>query len=174
MSVRTLPLVALLVASCGGVDDKLALSYEGVTPIVTEADSGTAEGGDAAPVIQKPDPLCVPGASVSCTGPGACAGGQVCAVDGMSYGACECTVASVDAGPDAPDSVGQDDPREIAIKAYAVAGCHRTAADVPAYHFCEDARFGIYRYAYNCYSTPLTCVDWDQPNLRCCRYDSNI
>ena len=34
--------------------------------------------------------VCTPGQSVSCVGPGACAGGQVCEADGMSFGACAC------------------------------------------------------------------------------------
>lgn len=34
--------------------------------------------------------LCVPGESRSCTGPAGCSGGQTCAADGRSYGACAC------------------------------------------------------------------------------------
>ena len=34
--------------------------------------------------------VCTPGQSVACTGPGGCAGGQVCAADGTGYGACAC------------------------------------------------------------------------------------
>lgn len=35
-------------------------------------------------------PLCVPGASIGCVGPGGCSGYQVCASDGMHYDPCIC------------------------------------------------------------------------------------
>lgn len=35
---------------------------------------------------------CTPGASVACTGPGGCSGGQVCRSDGSGYEACVCGV----------------------------------------------------------------------------------
>jgi hypothetical protein len=47
-----------------------------------------------------PNQLCTPGASVACTGPGGCAGGQVCADDGQRLGTCECGVPGGDAGAD--------------------------------------------------------------------------
>jgi hypothetical protein len=34
--------------------------------------------------------VCTPGASVACTGPGGCAGGQVCNANGSAFGACDC------------------------------------------------------------------------------------
>jgi hypothetical protein len=40
--------------------------------------------------------LCTPGASVACTGPGGCTGGQVCSSDGAGYGGCLC--GSADSG----------------------------------------------------------------------------
>jgi hypothetical protein len=36
---------------------------------------------------------CAPGASIACTGPGGCAGGQVCNGDGSGYGSCDCASA---------------------------------------------------------------------------------
>lgn len=50
------------------------------------------------PVV--PTLLCTPGESSACVGAGGCQGGQVCATDGESFGACECGVGG-DAGPDA-------------------------------------------------------------------------
>ncbi len=37
-----------------------------------------------------PAPACVPGATQTCVGPGACAGGQSCLPDGSGFGACDC------------------------------------------------------------------------------------
>lgn len=34
---------------------------------------------------------CVPGESKACTGPGGCQGGQICSVDGKSFGLCDCS-----------------------------------------------------------------------------------
>ena len=50
---------------------------------------------DAAPVAspaapQPPARACVPGATQTCVGPGGCAGGQACAPDGATFGACDC------------------------------------------------------------------------------------
>jgi hypothetical protein len=47
--------------------------------------------------------LCVPGRSVACVGAAGCAGGQVCAADGLSYGSCECAVA-LDGAPSPLDA----------------------------------------------------------------------
>jgi hypothetical protein len=37
-----------------------------------------------------PARACVPGATQACVGPGGCAGGQACAMDGAAFGACDC------------------------------------------------------------------------------------
>ena len=42
-------------------------------------------------------PNCTPGQSVACTGPGGCAGGQVCAAEGTSFGPCQCGATMPDA-----------------------------------------------------------------------------
>jgi hypothetical protein len=42
------------------------------------------------PAVAAPTRACVPGAAQACVGPGGCAGGQVCAVDGASFGPCDC------------------------------------------------------------------------------------
>ncbi|MEZ4338521.1 MAG: hypothetical protein R3B82_18020 [Sandaracinaceae bacterium] len=51
---------------------------------------------------------CVPGESVACTGPGGCAGFQICNAEGTGFGACQC--GSPDAGLDAstPPDAGPD------------------------------------------------------------------
>jgi hypothetical protein len=41
---------------------------------------------------------CTSGASVSCSGPGGCTGGQVCNSDGTSFSACECGGAGTSSG----------------------------------------------------------------------------
>src|SRR5579863_9871815 len=41
---------------------------------------------------------CVAGQSVACVGVGACAGGQVCAADGKSFGPCLCGSTDVTVG----------------------------------------------------------------------------
>jgi hypothetical protein len=52
---------------------------------------------------------CTPGQSIACAGPGACAGFQVCANDGLRYEPCQCTSSAdaaappLDAAPDAND-----------------------------------------------------------------------
>ncbi len=51
------------------------------------ADGGAAVGGAATAV-------CVPGETRECVGPGACRGGQACARDGASWGACDCGEAT--------------------------------------------------------------------------------
>lgn len=53
---------------------------------------------------------CTPGASVACTGPGGCTGGQVCSNDGTSYGSCDCddNGNGDDSGPDGAIAAGED------------------------------------------------------------------
>jgi len=47
---------------------------------------------------------CTPGQSVACTGPGGCAGGQVCNADGTGYEACAC--GATDSGTPNDSSAG--------------------------------------------------------------------
>jgi hypothetical protein len=44
----------------------------------------------SAPLVAPSERACAPGASTACTGPGGCAGGQVCSSDGSAYGPCDC------------------------------------------------------------------------------------
>jgi len=44
-------------------------------------------------------PRCVPGASAACSTPAGCTGAQVCALDGASFGPCECAPAVIPATP---------------------------------------------------------------------------
>jgi len=57
------------------------------------ATSSTADGGTAGsstPLGGAATAVCVPGETRECIGPGACRGGQACARDGASWGACDC------------------------------------------------------------------------------------
>ena len=65
-----------------------------------------------------PAQVCAPGTSISCVGPGGCAGGQVCAADGTSYGICDCGGAA-DAGM--ADGGSADAPRDTGGP---VTGCN--------------------------------------------------
>jgi hypothetical protein len=64
----------------------------------TTTDSGKPSAAStAAPVSSTPPAVapappatCVPGATQTCVGPGACAGGQSCLSDGSGFGACDC------------------------------------------------------------------------------------
>ncbi len=53
---------------------------------------------------------CVPGTSIACAGPGACAGFQVCLPDGSGFAACECALDSSigDVHTDSPSSSDAD------------------------------------------------------------------
>ena len=58
---------------------------------------------------RRPAPACVPGMSIACAGPGACAGYQVCNAGGSAFGACVCP--SMDGGAsDAPVDSPTDSP----------------------------------------------------------------
>lgn len=103
MRLWTLTLVAM-VAACGSDDgDGLAAPVSGEGG----AGAGGAQGGAGAGGVQAgasgvvsggagqggsagAAPLCTPGVSVACIGPGACQGGQVCNLDGSGFGACDC------------------------------------------------------------------------------------
>jgi hypothetical protein len=64
--------------------------------------SRSSDGGLDATV-----PLCTPGKSVACVGPGGCSGGQACNAGGTAYATCDCG-GSPDAAPDASDAGGAD------------------------------------------------------------------
>lgn len=51
------------------------------------SDDGDGSGGNSQPAT-----LCVPGQSLSCSGPGQCAGYQICNGDGSAYLPCDCDV----------------------------------------------------------------------------------
>lgn len=53
---------------------------------------------------------CTPGASVACTGPGGCAGGQICNPAGTAFGGCQCGVSPTDAGPSSRPDTGTPPP----------------------------------------------------------------
>jgi hypothetical protein len=62
-------------------------------------------GGSASP-----SGSCIPGQSVACVGPAGCTGGQTCAADGRSFGACLCEPGGQDADtPTSDSSVGAAD-----------------------------------------------------------------
>lgn len=50
----------------------------------------TSEPAPAPPAPVAAPRACVPGSTQTCVGPGACAGGQVCAADGQGFGPCDC------------------------------------------------------------------------------------
>jgi len=88
----------------------------------TVGDGGARDGAVTDGSTTDTPPLaCVPGASVACTGPSGCAGGQSCLADGTGYGACDCgapgdagaaDVATVEAGQGdagAADALAADD-----------------------------------------------------------------
>jgi hypothetical protein len=52
--------------------------------------AGCGDGGTKIVIVDDGGATCVANNSVSCTGPGGCAGSQVCAVDGRSFGDCTC------------------------------------------------------------------------------------
>jgi hypothetical protein len=63
----------------------------GKPPAASSAAPVSSTPPSAAPPPQAPAPaMCVPGATQTCVGPGACAGGQSCLPDGSGFGACDC------------------------------------------------------------------------------------
>jgi hypothetical protein len=64
-------------------------------------------GGGSAPL-----PGCTPGQSMACTGPGGCAGAQICAVNGRGFAACLCS-----GGPELPVDAGTDGSVELPVDA---------------------------------------------------------
>ncbi len=80
-----------------------ALDGAGTTPNAAAAPNGSAtapnaaaapNGSATAPNAAVPLHACVPGATQSCVGPGACSGGQSCLPDGSGFGACDCGAAA--------------------------------------------------------------------------------
>ncbi len=62
----------------------------------------------AASCSSKP-PICLPGQSIACVGPGGCAGGQACNEEGTGYDPCICTAsAETDAGEQIDSGVPAD------------------------------------------------------------------
>ena len=62
---------------------------------------GTSSGaGGAAP--KSGSSTCVPGATQTCVGPGACRGGQQCLADGAAFGPCDCGGAAALPAPTSP------------------------------------------------------------------------
>lgn len=59
--------------------------------------------------------VCTPGASIACTGPAGCAGGQVCKADGTGYDACNCGGGDGGGGGDAGQ---QESGGGVAYKGY--------------------------------------------------------
>lgn len=66
-------------------------------------DPGLVAPAEAAPAGPRKR-ICIPGTTQMCVGPGACVGGQVCAVDGLAWGACDC--GPTPAGSVAPKPIG--------------------------------------------------------------------
>ena len=57
-------------------------------------------GGTGGAASKSSSSTCVPGATQTCVGPGACRGGQQCLADGAAFGPCDCGAPS----PAAPTS----------------------------------------------------------------------
>jgi hypothetical protein len=53
-----------------------------------------APAASSPPRVVKSERACVPGATQSCVGAGACAGGQACLPDGSGFAACDCGAAA--------------------------------------------------------------------------------
>jgi hypothetical protein len=51
-------------------------------------------------------PICRPGETQKCVGPGACAGGQACKDDGSGFGPCDCADTTKDRVPAVVDRDG--------------------------------------------------------------------
>jgi hypothetical protein len=68
---------------------------QAVTAPAAPASTSASAAGAPLPAIPPSTPTappraCVPGATQSCVGPGACAGGQACLPDGSGFAACDC------------------------------------------------------------------------------------
>jgi hypothetical protein len=83
------------VIHCLGIHDKpkggqppVELASPAASAGAPPAPSGAVAVTTTAPVPQAH--TCVPGATQSCVGPAACAGGQACLPDGSGFGPCDC------------------------------------------------------------------------------------
>lgn len=59
-----------------------------------------------------PQPVCTPGQSVVCVGPGGCAGRQICRGEGQNFTDCLCTGATA---PDADPAIDRDAGADLAV-----------------------------------------------------------
>jgi hypothetical protein len=89
---------------------RLALAI-GSAAVALQCGDGSSGGSVDASFPDAPSegasPLCSPGSSVACAGPGACAGYQVCNDGGNGFGVCNCSLPDA-GGPDAPSTEGGD------------------------------------------------------------------
>lgn len=130
------------------------------------------------------EPLCVPGKSEPCTGPGACAGGQACKGDGSGYEACLCAAGSgeADAGSGAIVPFRGPDGQQWVCSAASDGSCRcahdtedfRTGFCERAGHSCRLARCEVPQPSC-CGRDPGTCVcgpssgsACDQPDVTSC------
>lgn len=79
-------------------------------PVEEEVDAPRAEAPTPAQPGTPKDapgaaPLCIPGSTQTCVGPGGCAGGQACLSDGSGFAACDC--GTPQAPPAAPSEAPQ-------------------------------------------------------------------
>jgi hypothetical protein len=84
----------LVAGGCGGVSESPDASgptdashgggIDGTTGLANDSGATLLDAGSVS------TPLCIPGISVACTGPGGCSSGQVCNTEGNGFGACNC------------------------------------------------------------------------------------
>ena len=114
-------LVVALAASLGigcsgsGIDASTQL------PVSTGGSGGSGggtAGGSGGSTSTDASPLCVPGQSSACFGPGACPGGQVCSADGRGFGSCVCgTTGGAGTDATAPADAAVDVLGEVSVDA---------------------------------------------------------
>jgi hypothetical protein len=90
--------LAALVTSLVCIGLSLQCGGDGASAADSGADSTSPDSG----------PVCAPGASVACAGPGGCTGYQVCNSEGSSFDSCICAEAGDDSGPSAATDAGPD------------------------------------------------------------------
>jgi hypothetical protein len=71
---------------------RLTCTNDGAEPLITlGGDAKVPAAASASPTAPAPrSPVCSPGQTRECVGPGACKGGQVCLSDGGGFAACDC------------------------------------------------------------------------------------
>lgn len=80
-------------------------------------------------------PVCTPGSSQACVGPGGCAGGQSCLGDGLGYAPCDCGASPPTASSAAPSSNEADvapEPNPVAAPSATGATSESSAAVAPS------------------------------------------